>query len=69
MTTAPVWLRRDLRLSDHAALSEALQRHTQVVPVFVFDRAILDPLPRQDPRLAFYFGKPARNTSNPAIIW
>jgi deoxyribodipyrimidine photo-lyase len=53
MTTALVWLRRDLRLSDHAALSAALQAHTRVVPVFVFDPALLTPLPRDDRRVSF----------------
>ena len=53
MTTALVWLRRDLRLSDHAALSAALQEHARVIPVFVFDSSILAPLPRTDRRVGF----------------
>ena len=53
MKTAIIWLRRDLRLNDHAALSAALIRHERVVPAFIFDRAILDPLPRDDRRVAF----------------
>lgn len=56
MTTALVWLRRDLRLSDHAALATALSQHAQVVPVFIFDRTILDPLPTKDRRVAFIHG-------------
>jgi deoxyribodipyrimidine photo-lyase len=48
-----VWLRRDLRLHDHAALHAALQSAQEVVLVFVFDTAILDPLPRCDRRLEF----------------
>ena len=51
--TALVWLRRDLRLHDHAALHAALQSAQQVVLVFVFDTGILDPLPRCDRRLEF----------------
>jgi len=47
------WLRRDLRLSDHAALYRALKAAERVVPVFVFDRGILDSLPRQDRRVEF----------------
>lgn len=39
-----VWLRRDLRLHDHAALSAALARCERVALAFVFDRDILDPL-------------------------
>lgn len=48
-----VWFRRDLRASDHAALYHALSRCAQVHCVFVFDREILDPLPRHDLRVAF----------------
>jgi deoxyribodipyrimidine photo-lyase len=35
--TALVWFRRDLRLSDHPALSEAVARFDRVVPLFVWD--------------------------------
>ena len=48
-----VWLRRDLRLEDHAALAEALEHPEPIVPVFVFDRDILDGLPANDRRVAF----------------
>ncbi|MFO1285481.1 MAG: deoxyribodipyrimidine photo-lyase [Rubrivivax sp.] len=41
---ALVWLRRDLRVHDHAALAHALAAARQVWCCFVFDRAILDPL-------------------------
>ncbi len=50
---ALVWLRRDLRVDDHAALYHALRAARQVWCCFVFDRAILDPLPRQDRRVEF----------------
>ena len=43
-----VWLRRDLRLADHAALSAALDDFPKVHLAFVFDRDILDPLPGQE---------------------
>jgi len=39
-----VWLRRDLRLSDNTAIAAALSQCRRVHCVFVFDRAILDPL-------------------------
>ena len=42
-----VWLRRDLRLHDNAALHAALQHCEKVALVFVFDRDILDPLLRR----------------------
>ena len=35
--TALVWFRRDLRLSDHPALSFAVSRFAQVVPLFIWD--------------------------------
>ena len=52
--TALVWLRRDLRLNDHAALYHALKSSRAVLPVFIFDTDILDALPdRADRRVEF----------------
>lgn len=48
-----VWLRRDLRAHDNAALSHALRSCARVHCAFVFDRAILEPLPRADRRVEF----------------
>lgn len=48
-----VWFRRDLRSNDHAALHHALRQCEQVHCVFVFDKPILDPLPRADRRVEF----------------
>jgi deoxyribodipyrimidine photo-lyase len=54
MSKALVWLRRDLRMEDHAALYHALKRHQQVYVAFVFDSDILDALSdKQDRRLEF----------------
>jgi deoxyribodipyrimidine photo-lyase len=50
---ALVWLRRDLRADDHAALYHALRAARRVWCAFVFDRDILDPLPRRDRRVEF----------------
>jgi deoxyribodipyrimidine photo-lyase len=47
------WFRRDLRNFDHAALHHALVASTQVFCVFVFDDALLAPLPRDDRRVGF----------------
>ena len=52
-TTGLVWLRRDLRLHDQPALAAALRQCRQVHCLFVFDRAILDALPRVDRRVEF----------------
>ncbi|WP_297471457.1 deoxyribodipyrimidine photo-lyase, partial [Acidithiobacillus sp.] len=51
--TALLWLRRDLRLGDHAALHHALKTSRRVYPVFVFDRDILAGLPAADRRVDF----------------
>ena len=49
-----VWLRRDLRLHDHAALFKALEQPGLVQPVFVFDTEILAQFPsKKDGRLSF----------------
>jgi deoxyribodipyrimidine photo-lyase len=48
-----VWFRRDLRDFDHAALHYALSCAGDVYAAFVFDREILDPLPRFDRRVEF----------------
>ena len=44
MQKALVWLRRDLRLYDNAALHHALKECSQVWLTFIFDTDILDPL-------------------------
>lgn len=48
------WFRRDLRLDDNAGLYHALKQGIPVVPVFIFDRHILDQLDEKaDRRVAF----------------
>jgi deoxyribodipyrimidine photo-lyase len=44
------WFRRDLRLEDNAGLYHALKAGKPVVPVFIFDRNILDELEDKDDR-------------------
>ncbi len=51
--TGLLWFRRDLRVEDNAALHLALASCRQVHCVFVFDRDILDALPRVDRRVEF----------------
>ncbi|MBC7513594.1 MAG: deoxyribodipyrimidine photo-lyase [Herminiimonas sp.] len=48
-----VWFRRDLRSFDHAALHHALLASRQVYCAFIYDRDILDELPRADRRVEF----------------
>ncbi len=48
------WFRRDLRLSDNAALYHALKSGKSVVPIFIFDKNILERLEdKTDKRVAF----------------
>ena len=48
-----MWFRRDLRAKDNAALHHALKSCHHVFCVFVFDRDILEPLPKADRRVEF----------------
>jgi deoxyribodipyrimidine photo-lyase len=50
---ALVWFRRDLRIEDHAALSDALRVADAVHCAFLFDSAILGPLRPADARVTF----------------
>jgi deoxyribodipyrimidine photo-lyase len=53
---AIMWFRRDLRLSDNAALYHALSSGLPVVPIFIFDRHILDKLEdKHDRRVEFIY--------------
>lgn len=57
MSKSPVtifWFRRDLRLWDNAALWMALKSNSAVLPIFIFDRNILDNLSnKKDARVLF----------------
>ncbi len=53
-TVSVFWFRRDLRLEDNAGLWKALKSGHAVLPIFVFDRNILDKLEdRSDARVSF----------------
>jgi deoxyribodipyrimidine photo-lyase len=48
------WFRRDLRLEDNTALFQALEKEKNVLPLFIFDRNILDKLAdKSDARVSF----------------
>jgi deoxyribodipyrimidine photo-lyase len=50
------WFRRDLRLSDNHGLFQSLRAGLPVLPVFIFDRNILDLLEnKQDARVEFIY--------------
>ena len=53
-TTSIFWFRRDLRLDDNIGLSEALKSDEKVIPIFIFDRDILDHLEDQYDRRVDY---------------
>lgn len=49
-----MWFRRDLRLNDNAALYHALKNNNPVIPIFIFDKNILDDLEdKTDRRVQF----------------
>ncbi len=59
------WFRRDLRLFDNAGLFAALSGAWQVLPVFIFDRDILDSLEdKGDRRLNFIYQEVAALKKN-----
>jgi deoxyribodipyrimidine photo-lyase len=48
------WFRRDLRLEDNAGLFHALNSGLPVLPIFIFDKNILDKLSdKNDRRVTF----------------
>jgi len=50
------WFRRDLRVNDNAGLYHALKNRLPVVPIFIFDKNILDELEdRTDRRVEFIY--------------
>lgn len=57
------WHRRDLRTNDNAGLTKALQSGKPVLPLFIFDRNILDQLPEKDARVEFIHNELARVTA------
>src|ERR1700744_3280208 len=50
------WFRRDLRLGDNAGLYRALKSGNPVLPIFIFDKEILDKLDdKDDARVTFIY--------------
>lgn len=47
------WFRRDLRLKDNVGLFHALNSKYPVIPLFIFDSALLDGLDKKDSRVTF----------------
>ncbi|MFC4691724.1 cryptochrome/photolyase family protein [Dokdonia genika] len=51
------WFRRDLRLDDNVGFLEALKGDYPVLPIFIFDKEILDKLPEDDARVTFIYNE------------
>ena len=50
------WFRRDLRLNDNAGLYHALKNGLSILPIFIFDKNILEKLPnKEDKRVTFIY--------------
>lgn len=64
LKTAVFWFRRDLRLSDNRGLYYALSEQDCVLPLFIFDRQILDQLPEKDARVTFIHDKLSQLSHN-----
>ncbi len=54
-TISIFWFRRDLRLDDNVGFLEALKSDHPVLPIFIFDKEILDKLPEDDARVTFIY--------------
>ena len=53
MKISVFWFRRDLRVEDNTGLQAALKSDLPVLPLFIFDREILDKLPEKRQTLFF----------------
>ena len=47
------WFRRDLRLDDNCGLFHALKSDKKTLPIFIFDKEILNKLDKEDARVSF----------------
>ncbi|WP_370173553.1 cryptochrome/photolyase family protein [Leeuwenhoekiella palythoae] len=54
-TVSIFWFRRDLRLDDNVGFLEALKGGHPVLPIFIFDKEILNELPKDDARVTFIY--------------
>ena len=51
------WFRRDLRLKDNVGLFHALSQKDKLIPIFIFDKNIIDYLPKDDSRISFIYNQ------------
>ncbi|MFN4150787.1 MAG: deoxyribodipyrimidine photo-lyase, partial [Candidatus Sericytochromatia bacterium] len=58
------WFRRDLRLSDNKGFYEALNSGLPVIPIFIFDKNILDKLDDKYDKRVFFIYKTLKDINN-----
>ncbi len=51
------WFRRDLRFVDNHGLYRALSSSNSVIPIFIFDKNIIEELEKDDPRITLIFDR------------
>ena len=51
------WFRRDLRLKDNVGLFHALSQKDKLIPLFIFDKNIIDHLQKDDSRISFIYNQ------------
>ncbi|MDB4534285.1 DNA photolyase family protein [Vicingaceae bacterium] len=51
------WFRRDLRIEENIALYNSLNQGIPVIPIFIFDKEIVDELDESDARLNFIYDR------------
>ena len=51
------WFRIDLRLEDNTALFHALNENENVLPIFIFDKTILQHFEKNDARVTFIYNQ------------
>jgi len=62
------WFRRDLRLHDNAGLFAALKQNKTVVPLFIFDKTILDNLEDEDDARVTFIHREVERLNNELFL-
>ncbi len=63
------WFRRDLRLEDNCGLHHALKECGPVLPIFIFDRNILDGLEDRDDARVTFIAQEVESIQNQLRAW
>lgn len=63
------WFRRDLRMDDNAGLYHALKLRQPLVPVFIFDRNILDELDDKDDKRVSFIYESLKHMQDELVEW